>query len=65
VAASLLTAVYCILRDGTPYRDLGATYFDDRDRSHVLRRLTRRIEALGYHVAVCPAASVRGRAISS
>jgi transposase len=65
VAASLLTAVYCILRDGTPYRDLGANYFDARDRSHLLKRLTRRIEALGYHVAVRPAASVRGRAISS
>jgi transposase len=65
VAASLLTAVYCMLRDGTPYHDLGATYFDERDRSHILKRLTRRIEALGYHVAVRPAASVRGLAISS
>jgi hypothetical protein len=39
-----------------PYRDLGATYFDERDRHRVLRRLTRRIQALGYQVAVSPAA---------
>jgi transposase len=57
VAASILTVAYCILRDGTPYRDLGATYFDAGERSHILKRLTRRIEALGYHVAVRPAGS--------
>jgi hypothetical protein len=27
VAASILTAVYCVLRDQMPYRDLGASYF--------------------------------------
>jgi transposase len=56
VAASILTATYFIIRDGVPYRDLGATYFDERDRHRVLRRLTRRIQALGYQVAVSPAA---------
>jgi transposase len=50
VAGSILTAAYHILRDGVAYHDLGADYFDRRDRSHVLRRLTRRIENLGYHV---------------
>jgi len=52
VAASILTAAYHILRDGVAYRDLGADYFDRRDRSGVVRRLSRRIEALGYHVEV-------------
>jgi transposase len=56
VAASILTAAYFILRDGVPYHDLGPTYFDDRDRRSVLRRLTHRLEALGYHVALTPAA---------
>jgi transposase len=50
VAASILTAAYYILRDQVPYQDLGADYFDRRDRSKVVRRLTRRIEALGYRV---------------
>lgn len=47
VAASMLTAAYHVLRDGVPYQDLGPTYFDQRDRTHVVRRLQRRIEALG------------------
>jgi hypothetical protein len=49
-------AAYVIIGDGVPYEDLGATYFDDRDQHRALRRLTRRIEALGYQVAVSPAA---------
>jgi len=52
VAASILTAAYHILRDGVDYRDLGADYFDRRDRTSVVRRLSRRIESLGYHVEV-------------
>jgi len=52
VAASILTAAYYILRDHVPYKELGADYFDRRDRSSVVRRLSRRIEALGYRVEV-------------
>ena len=52
VAASILTAAYHILRDGVAYCDLGGDYFDRRDRSSVVRRLSRRIESLGYHVEV-------------
>jgi hypothetical protein len=55
VAASLLTAAYFILRDGTVYRDLGSRYFDERDKARAVRRLTRRIEALGYSVQVAAA----------
>jgi transposase len=50
VAASILTAAYYILRDHVPYHDLGPDYFDRRDRTSVVRRLRRRIEALGYRV---------------
>ena len=56
VAASMLKAAYFMLRDGQPYRELGGTYLDQRDRHYALRRLTRRIEALGFHVEVRPAA---------
>ena len=41
---------------GTPYRDLGANYFDDHDRQHVQRALVRRLERLGYAVTLQPAA---------
>jgi Transposase IS116/IS110/IS902 family len=35
VAASMLAAIYHIVGTGTPYRDLGATYFDCRHKTHV------------------------------
>jgi transposase len=56
VAASMLTAIYYILRDGLPYRDLGPDYFDRLDKNKLLKRLTRRIEDLGYEVQLHPAA---------
>jgi transposase len=50
VAASMLTAVYYILRDGVEYRELGAKHFQQLDRPHVTRRLVKRLEDLGYRV---------------
>ena len=56
VAASMLTAIYYILRDNVEYRDLGATYLDTIDRTRLSRRLVRRLENLGYHVELKGAA---------
>jgi transposase len=39
-----------MLSRNEPYRELGANYFDIHQRQHVVDRLTRRIERLGYHV---------------
>lgn len=50
VAASILTAVYYILRDGTDFHDLGAEYFTRRDKGRIARRLTARLRDLGYEV---------------
>lgn len=57
VAASILTAAYHMLRDGTEYRDLGASHFDHlNNRERVAKRLAHRLEALGYHVEIRDAA---------
>jgi transposase len=56
VAASMLTAAYHMLRDGTEHEDLGADHFDRRDRTHAAKRLTRRLEQLGFSVELRPAA---------
>lgn len=56
VAASMLKAAYFMLRDRQPYRELGARYFDERDRGKAARRLAKRIEALGFAVELRPAA---------
>ena len=50
VGHTILTIVYHLLTRGTTYKDLGVTYFDERDRARVERRLVSRLEALGYTV---------------
>jgi len=57
VAASMLTAVWHMLRNGVEYEDLGADHFTRRDEKKAVARLTRRIEALGYNVEVKPKAA--------
>jgi transposase len=52
VAHSLLVTIYYLLRDGTVYQDLGAGYFDDRDRNLIQRRAVRSLERLGYRVSL-------------
>lgn len=50
VAHSLIVSAYHMLKRGADYHDLGPTYFDDRDRHAVQKRLVRRLEQLGYDV---------------
>ena len=52
VAASILTAVYHIIRDGTSYRDLGFDYFQHSDRERIVRRSVARLQQLGYLVTL-------------
>jgi len=52
VAHSILVIVYHLLSRQEPYQDLGGNYFDERKRESVTNRLVRRLEKLGYHVAL-------------
>jgi len=57
VAASMLTAAYHMLQNGTFYEDLGANHFDNRaQRKHVLR-LVNRLQNLGFDVEITPRAA--------
>jgi transposase len=56
VAASMLTAAYHMLRDGTVFQDLGAGHYDRIDRAKTAQRLMRRLQQLGYVVDLRPAA---------
>jgi transposase len=57
VAASMLTAIYHMLKDGTDYHDLGPDHFDRRARDAQTRHLVKRLERLGYAVNIAPAAA--------
>src|SRR6266481_4523514 len=56
VAASILTAVYHILKNGTEHHDLGASYFDRRPLELKANRLVARLKKLGFNVQLQPAA---------
>jgi transposase len=56
VAASMLTAAYHMLRDGTEFHDLGDQHFAQRDKTRVTARLLKRLRDLGVEVEVKPAA---------
>jgi transposase len=56
VAASMLGACYYMLRDGVPYRDLGADHFARRDKAKTIGRLVRRLRDLGCEVDIKHAA---------
>ena len=58
VAHNLLTIAYYILRDQTCYQDLGPDYFDRLNPEGLRRRLTRRLEGLGFKVTLEPLANV-------
>jgi transposase len=57
VAASMLNAIYYLLKRGTDYVDLGPTHFDQRDRQRIAKRLQRRLEDLGYSVQLSATAA--------
>lgn len=56
VAASMLTDVYYMLRDGVEFRDLGSQHFTMQDKNQIAKRLLRRLRSLGVEVEVKNAA---------
>jgi transposase len=57
VAHSIVRSAFHMLARNEPYHELGGNYFDKHRREHLVDRLTRRIERLGYRVALEPAAT--------
>ena len=56
VAASILTAIYHMLKSGAPHRDLGADYFDRRSPEAKAKRLVTQLTKLGFDVKLQPLA---------
>jgi transposase len=50
VAASILTAVYFMIKNDTDYSDLGAAHFARADRDKTANRLVRKLTDLGFEV---------------
>lgn len=56
VAHSILVAAYHMALRGETYQELGGNYFDQCKKDTVVLRLSRRLEKLGYTVALTPQA---------
>lgn len=56
VARTILQTIYFMMARGTRYTDLGGLYFDQRKAATLVRRLSKRIEQLGFQVSVQPTA---------
>ena len=57
VAASILTAIYHMLANRTPHRDLGADYFNRRPPEVQAKRLLAQLAKLGFEVQLQTAAA--------
>jgi len=57
VAASILTAIYHMLKNGTMYQDLGSNHFNRRSTDQQKTRLVKRLVDLGYAVEIKPLAA--------
>jgi transposase len=58
VAASMLTAIYHMLKDGTLHQDLGADHFEHRSTEIRAKRLVAQIAKLGFEVELRPLSQV-------
>jgi transposase len=57
VVASILTAIYHMLKDGTMYKDLGRNHFDRHSTDRQKKRLIKRLADLGCAVEIKPLAA--------
>jgi transposase len=57
VAASILTAIYHMHKNGTCYQDLGPDHFDRRAKTTKTKHLVARLQNLGYAVQITPLAA--------
>lgn len=57
VAHRILIALYHMLKKQEPFKDLGATYLDERNKPKLLNRMKHRIEQLGFRLVLEPLTS--------
>lgn len=52
IAHKLIVVIHRVLSGKTPFQDLGAAHFEQRNRARTIRNLTRRLETLGFAVSL-------------
>ncbi|BFL02654.1 hypothetical protein K070079E91_50040 [Eisenbergiella porci] len=54
VAHTMLIAIYHMLKEKVPYRDLGADYYSVINQEKLIQRNLRSLEKLGVNVIIQP-----------
>ena len=54
VAHSILIAIYHVLRNDVPFKDLGSDYYDNFNREHKIREYLKRLNSLGWTPEAIP-----------
>ena len=54
VGHTLLVIIYHLLAEDVDYKEIGGNYFDERGRQAIQRQLVRRLEKMGFEVALTP-----------
>jgi len=52
IAHTLLIMAYHIFKEQCTYKELGADYFDHLNEKYLIKRLTSRIQNLGYQIEI-------------
>jgi transposase len=52
LAHTILIMAYHIIKENCTYKELGGDFFDRLNEQHLIKRLTSRIETLGYEVKI-------------
>lgn len=52
VGHAILNVCYHMIKNGVHYHELGANYFEVRNREDIVKRSIKRIEAMGFRVQV-------------
>ena len=52
IAHKLIRLIHRLLSRKEPYKDLGETFLDKREKAVKADKLTRRLQALGYRVTL-------------
>ena len=52
IAHAILVSIYHMIKKKEPYKELGADYLENLHKERTIKRLKKRIESLGYEVAL-------------
>ena len=52
VARTILETYFYMLRDNVDYNELGASYYDERNKEHIRKRAVKRLEGPGFKVTL-------------